>query len=225
MAVLGVDGCRTGWVGVVLTAPGTCHGVWGPTLAEVARRAGPVEGIAIDIPIGLPLTGHRDADVAAQAVLGPRRSSVFLTPIREALLAEDHAEATAISVARTGRGISRQAHGLRARILEAERFCAAAEAPVWEVHPEVCFTVMHGAPPPQSKKTWAGLRLRLDLLEGEGVGLDGLGDAGAKAAPDDVVDAAACAWSARRCVRGDAVSLPAAPPVDPATGRPVAIWV
>lgn len=224
MAVLGLDACRGGWIGIVLAAEAAPRGVWAPTLTEAAQLAGPVDAIAVDIPIGLPSSGHRAADLAAQAVLGPRRSSVFLTPIREVLLVEDHTEATAVSVARTGRGISRQAHGLRMRILETEAFLDSAPAPVWEVHPEVVFTVMGGTPPEASKKTWAGIRLRVDLLGREGIVLDALGAAGAKAAPDDVVDAAACAWSARRLVRGEAVSFPAHPPVDPVTGRPVAIW-
>ena len=40
---------------------------------------------------------------------------------------------------------------------------------------------------------------------------------------DDVLDAAAAAWSARRIAAGEAISLPAHPPVD-TRGRPIAIW-
>ena len=41
--------------------------------------------------------------------------------------------------------------------------------------------------------------------------------------PDDVLDAAAVAWTAGRVVNGDAFSLPDPPELDP-EGRPVAVW-
>jgi predicted RNase H-like nuclease len=91
---------------------------------------------------------------------------------------------------------------------------------VWEVHPELSFTVLLGQPPSASKKTWAGMR----ALEAVGIRLDDLGEAGVAAAVDDVVDAAVAAWSCRRLVNGDAVSFPDPPEDDPETGRVIAIW-
>jgi len=40
---------------------------------------------AIDIPVGLPDTGSREADSVARKFIGPRASSVFPCPIRLAL--------------------------------------------------------------------------------------------------------------------------------------------
>ena len=62
------------------------------------------------MPIGLPDAGHRLA--------GPRWASVFMTPLRAALAEEEFAMATAVNVELAGEGISRQAHGLRAKILQ-----------------------------------------------------------------------------------------------------------
>ncbi|MFI6764988.1 DUF429 domain-containing protein [Streptomyces sp. NPDC050355] len=51
---------------------------------------------------------------------------------------------------------------------------------------------------------------------------DDLGDAG-RTPPDDVLDAAAAAWTAHRIACGRARSVPN-PPERDAGGRPVAIW-
>jgi predicted RNase H-like nuclease len=225
--VLGVDACRGGWVGVVLDG--------GPPTAHVARRfaevvalasaAGPVAVVGVDIPVGLPRTGRRAADVLARAALGPLWSSVFLTPVRAALLAPDHATAVAVNRELAGEGTSIQAYGLRHRVLEVEEHAAGAGHPVLEVHPEVVFAHLNGAPLTVRKKTWAGAALRYRLLAGAGVVLDGdLGLAGRDAAVDDVLDAAAVAWTARRAAAGVARTLPD-PPEDLGDGTSAAIWV
>lgn len=228
VTVLGVDACTRGWVGVVLRPDGSTAAVLDRTLPRLARQlAGSPDApelVAVDIPIGLPRCGHRPADVAARGVLGPRRSSVFHTPVRESLLAPTHAEATAASVRLTGRGISRQAYALRKSIFDAEAFLDVATCPVVEAHPEVSFTVLLGHPPQASKKSWAGVHERLAALRHGGVRLDDLGAVGQQAGPDDVLDAAVVAWSARRVLAGAARSFPESAPRDPDTGRLVAIW-
>lgn len=201
MTAVGVDGSPDGWVAVALAADGTARGVHGPTLDAIVAQVPEAAGIGVDIPIGLPRAGPRRADVDARRLLGPRRSSVFLTPVREALEARTHAEASATARRRTGHGVSRQAYGLAGRILEADAWAPRAPVPVWEVHPEVCFAVLLGHPATASKKTWSGMRERLTALEAAGVGLADLSGTG-RAAPHDVLDAAAVAWSAERLLRG-----------------------
>jgi predicted RNase H-like nuclease len=225
--VLGVDAARAGWVGVALGA-GAPQAYVARGLADLvalARTGGPVAAVGIDIPIGLPDAGRRAADVLAKAAIGPLRSSVFVTPVREALLAPDHPAAVAVNRRLAGEGVSIQAYGLRHRVLEAERYAAGADHPVLEVHPEVVFAELHGAPLPVRKPTWAGAALRHQLLAGQGVALHGdLGLAGHDVAVDDVLDAAAVAWTTRRYVAGVARSLPDPPEVF-ADGWPAAIWV
>ncbi len=156
MRVLGVDGCRPGWVGVLLTEGRVAGVVARATVAALVEEVGPVDVVGIDIPIGLPRSGVRAADLAAQRFLGARRSTVFSTPIAEALRAGTLAEAIAVSRLRTGRGISAQAFALRARILEVAAWLPTAGVDGREVHPEVSFAVMSGAPLPASKRTWPG---------------------------------------------------------------------
>jgi predicted RNase H-like nuclease len=227
--VLGVDACPGGWVGLALRA-GT-RAYFAPTIGELVSAADVdqmVSVVGIDIPIGLPDTGRRRADVLAREIVGARRSSVFMTPVRDSLLAPDHASAVAINRRLAGEGVSMQAYRLRARILEVDawlRNALGADRPVLEVHPEVCFATLAGAALETRKSTWAGVEQRRRLLAGAGVELVGdLGATGAVAGVDDVLDAAAVAWTARRYVRGGATSLPDPPEVF-VDGIPSAIWV
>ena len=222
---LGVDGCPGGWVAVA-PDPDGLRAYAGATLADVLAAAevdGRPDWVGVDIPIGLAEQGLRAADLAVREQLGRRAATLFLTPVRAALETDDYAGAVALNRARTGAGCSRQAYGLRAKILEVDALVRAGETRVFEVHPELSFTTMAGVPPAYGKKTWAGLQERLRLLEAHGLSLDGLnGDTG-RAAADDVVDAAAVAWTARRRAIGVARSWP--DPPQPLPGHPAcAIW-
>ena len=223
--MLGVDGCRDGWVGVA-PDPDAPRVYAAEDLAALVARAeadGPLVRVAVDIPVGLADTGWRAADALAAAALGPRRASIFRTPVRTALEAGDHPAGVAISRAASGAGFSVQAWGLRTKVLEVDALVRAGEDRVIEVHPELTFARMAGHPARHPKKTWAGQTERLALLAGAGIDLAHLvGDPGT-AAPDDVVDAAAAAWTARRVVAGTAVSLPD-PPEPLPYGLHAAIW-
>jgi predicted RNase H-like nuclease len=88
----------------------------------------------------------------------------------------------------------------------------------------VCFARLAGGPLTARKSTWAGAERRRALLAGAGIGLAGdLGGAAASAGVDDVLDAGAAAWAARRVLRGDARPLPD-PPETFSDGWPSAIW-
>jgi predicted RNase H-like nuclease len=156
-------------------------------LAEQAGRAGPLSVIAIDIPIGLPDTGRRRADLLVRKAVGPRWASVFMTPVRPALEAADYAEATATSLRLAGEGISRQAFALQAKILQVDRWVRQTRHRVVEVHPEASFAQLAGGTLHSSKSTWTGVALRRQLLADVGIVLpEDLGPAGEKAAVDDV---------------------------------------
>jgi len=71
------------------------------------------------------------------------------------------------------------------------------------------------------KKVGGGALERIELLRAQGIVLADIGEAAA-APLDDLLDAAAAAWSAHRIAVGEAESLPDPPQV--LAGRPVAIW-
>ena len=89
----------------------------------------------------------------------------------------------------------------------------------------VAYLMLAGAPLPDGKRTWAGVHHRRHLLAAAGIHVpDDLGPAGRLAAVDDVLDAAAAAWTAARVAAGTATPLPD-PPVEHDDGWPAAIWV
>jgi predicted RNase H-like nuclease len=224
---LSVDASKNGWIGIVLDGDDV-GAVAAATIAEIVALAevdGGMTAIGIDIPIGLSNTSLRQADLLARGLIGPRRSSVFTTPVRAALEAADHATAVALNRQATGQGVSIQAYGLRAKILQVDAWLSRSGRRVAEVHPEVCFARMAGRPLQDSKTTWAGTEHRRALLAAEGIRVPAdLGAAGRGAAVDDVLDAAAVAWTARRLVTGRAVPIPD-PPELLDDGRRCAIWV
>ena len=235
--VLGVDGCRGGWVGIVLASPATAHAVFGVHIADVVRaaidRAGPPAVVGVDMPLHLSATGWRLCDQAVRDHLGAKRSSVFPVPPGPALDVDDYAAACALSRELTGKAFSKQLWMLRPKIQELAAWWAASAGAidVREVHPETSFSLMVGAPIGPSKRTGEGLAARRAALARAGIVVpDDVGLGRRLVAADDVVDAAAVAWSARRVAAGRARSFPD-PPVtldgygDPDRGRRVqAVW-
>lgn len=205
--VLGVDGTRRGWVGVRWAANRLDTHIAG-TLAELVELAGDVSVVAVDMPIGLEPSERRACDDAVRPLLGPRRSSLFSPPVIGALAFETYAEANRWSKTTTGRGLSKQAWMLVPKIREVRAFVAEATVPVYETFPELSFLAMAGAPLSHPKRTWTGFATRVALLRDHGLELPtDPGPAGAVAA-DDLVDAAALAWSARRIAEGVAECRP-----------------
>jgi predicted RNase H-like nuclease len=221
---VGVDACKSGWIAVAIDDVRVIEAQFLPRIDALPAVLPEASIVAIDIPIGLPESGRRAADVAARAFLGARRNSVFFTPVRPALAAATHAQASAVATRLTGFGLSQQSFALAAKILEVDEWATLAPCPVYEVHPEVSFAILLNAPASAAKKTWAGMTQRRLALERAGLCLDQLGgEAAVRAGVDDMLDAAVAAWSARRIVRGEAVTFPD-PPIAGPDGALTAIW-
>ena len=223
---MGVDGCSRGWVGI-LVGGDVLEALFAPTiggLAEMARGFGELAVMAVDIPIGLPDMGAREADVMARRRVGRRSSSVFSTPVRAAIELDVYEQAAQIQKRDGGAGLTRQAFGLRQKIREVDFWLSSARFRVVEVHPEVSFAQVAREPLLYAKSTWAGTEQRRQLLMQAGIALPSdLGTAGTRAGVDDVLDAAVAAWTARRVRDGVAQSLPDTPEIF-SDGIPAAIW-
>ena len=241
--VAGVDGVYGGWVAAVTGAASgvsVAFSTWS-SFADVltVAREQKIAVVAVDIPIGLRGTERRTADVKARAMLGPRRSSLFWTPPLCVLHADSYEEANRLSRECAGEGLSKQFYGLMPKIkevralLDMESSCLSTHPRVAEVHPEVSFTVLAGAPMSFAKKNKRdstdrrGAEQRLAALTDH---FPNIADAlraplagTPKAALDDVLDAAAAAWTARRIATGEALCLGEGE-VDE-TGHPMNIWV
>ncbi len=198
---IGLDGFRRGWVAVAID--GDERAISFP--AEISTAlADPFVRAAIDIPIGMTDDGGRACDRLAREALAPHRSRVFTGARRwlwEEFTDPDHANAEA---ARRGQPrASRQLWHLGRKIMEVDMFVRAHRGlDIREVHPELVFLRLHGAPLP-SKKTEQGARVRRDLLVA--AGFEAIDDwltrarRGTGAKPDDVLDACAVALAARDC--------------------------
>ena len=181
------------------------------SLAVVVERVngGELEAVGVDMPIGLAADGTRLADGAARALLGPRRSSLFPTPPACVLDATDYTDALARCREASGKGLSMQAFNLVPKMREVAACVTPALQPViCEVHPETSFAVLRGAPCAHPKRTAEGSAERLVALRAHFSNVDdtiALRPPGAQL--DDVLDAFAAAWTARRIVRGEALVL------------------
>lgn len=192
-------------------------------------EAFPNSTIAIDIPIGLLEIGSRGCDEKARQFLQLRGSSVFTAPIRGALTAACHHEASEIRRAAEGKGMSIQAFLITSKIREVDG--ALRNSPhatrVHEVHPEVSFARMNGdVPLAHSKKTLDGRTNRIALLDREmpGVAAQLVENRRRRyVAADDVLDALATLWTASRIANGTAVEFGSEPAYD-SCGLRMSIW-
>jgi len=141
------------------------------------------------------------------------------------LTAKSYEDACAVNRQATGRALSQQAFGIAAKIKEVDD-AITPECQQWdyEVHPEVSFWALAGGcPMAHTKKTPDGRNERLDLLRTVFPKIDdhlrrrppGVGK-------DDLLDAAAAAWTALRRYRGEASCV--CPPDRDGKGLVVSIW-
>jgi predicted RNase H-like nuclease len=211
-----VDASRDGWVAVRMRGKDIRSAETHQRFRDLLSAAKDVSVVAVDMPIGLPKAEEwpRPPDRAAKAFIGARRSSVFVVPPLEALEAPTYPEAVSHCRERGLPALSQQAYALRRKILEVAE--SADDPRVHEVHPEVSFAAMHGAPLRYSKRSWNGHHERRAIIGAAGIQIpDDLGDLG-QAGVDDVLDAIAAGWTAGRIAAGDAEWLPTDAPADAA---------
>ena len=227
--IAGIDGTPEGWIVVVcddaLESP---NAFLVARLVDLPRR---LQVVAVDVPIGLPEKGARDADCLARKALGePRRRSVFPSPVRSVLGARSWEEACVRSQRADGRRLSKQTFAILPKIAEADALVRSdswARRVIHEVHPELSFAKWSGKPMIHPKKRSAGRKERLALISetfGQGVFESARAALrGHHVGFDDLADAFAAVWTARRIRAGNAEMLPPEGALD-AEGVPMHIW-
>ncbi|MCS0496723.1 DUF429 domain-containing protein [Ancylobacter sp. MQZ15Z-1] len=250
MRVASIDGCKGGWVAVIVEPGGAMRAERISRVGELFDRPDAPDLAAIDMPIGLPDRigpKGRAPERLVRPLLGARQSSVFSIPSRAAVAAALDAEAHpeeglryrhACAVARATsdppRALAKQAFHIMPRIGEIDALLCehpSLRTRLHECHPEVSFWAMNGeAPVPIAKKVknaphGPGLVLRRQLLAAQGFGEDITAAARARAigvGADDLLDACAAAWTARRIAEGRARAFPSPPDRD-RHGLPICI--
>jgi predicted RNase H-like nuclease len=216
--VAGVDGCRGGWVVVTGAEAFVC-----PDFAAVLAKLDGDTVIGIDLPIGLlddHAPGGRIADQAARGLLPGKRSSVFPAPSRCCFGIRSLDQARERNCR-----INQQGINLLAKIEDIDaRMSPVLQERVYEVHPELSFAAMNDDRPVLSGKTrQPGRDDRRALLEREGIVVPERPRPYGGVKEDDVLDACAAGWSARRIANGTAARVPEPPRVD-ARGLRMEIW-
>ena len=227
--ILGLDGCRAGWLVVILEPEsGELKASLAADWSELAPERDRAAMVAVDMPIGLADAGARGCDVAARRLLPRgRKSSVFPAPRRYMLDCGSWAEAQDEGRRRESCGLSKQSWNILPKIREVDEALGPADQDrIREAHPELIFHHLNAWAPLPGKRSPEGREARLELLGDAGLdGVEALLDLfpRAQVQPDDVIDAAACALAARRMLREEAVRLPEAPLCD-ARGLRMEIW-
>jgi predicted RNase H-like nuclease len=170
MFVVGVDGCRGGWLAVRLSRDGTSECRIFPDMASLWSAHRRAALILVDIPIGLPEAANdRTCDKAAREVLGHRRASVFPVPCRAAVYAPDYDAAIKINERLTGKRIFRATWNLIPRMRQVDEMVQAdprARGIIREAHPELLFWGLNKKRPMTFyKKDAAGEAERLEVLQ------------------------------------------------------------
>ncbi len=220
--VIGVDGCPAGWIAVRWADDVTHHLC--RSFADVLALDGAI--IAVDMPIGFPDDGKRASESLVRSRLGDRQSSVFAVPTRAAVMCADYREACAANARLTDppKKVSKQIFHIFPKMREIDALITPElQTRVREVHPELAFWAMNGETPvllPKKVKSRPhdpGLALRRELLVNAGFPLRALPPSVYKSShvgADDLLDACACAWSARRILEGVNLRFPGSPPRD-----------
>lgn len=237
--VAGADGIRNGWL-VVLWHPET-ETIRVRTVDAVDALFDLPEApavLGVDMVIGCPNRaepGGRRCDQEARRRLGhPRGTSVFSPPAYDALQAETYEEAQRRNQASgpDAPGLSKQTFHLFPKIRAlANRMTPARQERVREVHPELAFYAMNGnTPVTASKHSEDGRNRRVDLLAAHGLpdvrtAIDTLAGEAA-VGTDDILDAHATCWTARRIHNGMAERCPPLDEVAPRndSGLRMEIW-
>jgi len=226
--VVGLDGTTKGWVAIILADGRFCSAKTFAKAGDAIAAYPEAQFFGIDIPIGFPPDApKRKADTLARELLKERRDCCFFAPPLSILRASS-AKKQGAEKRRLGAKPSPFAWGLKKKILEVDDLVVEHGVRLREVHPEVSFREMNnGQPVRHKKKSWTGIMIRRRLLKEQGIELPDQIELDQHAGPDDILDAAAAAWTAWRCAsRATGLySVPAKREAELDRGRPVAIWV
>ena len=227
--VVGVDGCKGGWVACFRKNGGLEFQIF----ANFKVLIGAFDQnaiIAVDMPIGLPdavgATG-RGPEGLIRPMLGKRQSSVFSIPSRSAVYAPTYPEACqrAFETSSPPRKISKQGYFLFPKVREIDLLLQADKVlrfRIFETHPELVFRNLKGSPLDFAKKTVEGAKERTALLVDFGFSIHAWPNLKG-AALDDIIDSAACLVTATRIHEHLAQPHPAQPALD-SYNIPIAIW-
>jgi len=171
MNVVGIDGCKYGWIAINLKDDFYWEVNLYSEIGEVLDVYEESDSILIDMPIGLlnESEDERLCDKEIRKYLGyPRGMSVFGVPSRQAIYAKNYAEGNALNKKLMNRGISKQLWGIAPKIKALDQYLKNNEEIrniIFESHPELAFMMLTGRPMQYNKRTKEGYSERLKVLK------------------------------------------------------------
>ncbi|MFB6119155.1 DUF429 domain-containing protein [Halosegnis sp.] len=228
---VGAHWSPAGWVAVAFDdGTASVHDEIGELWAAVGERA---VQLLVDVPIGLVEEGdpERPPDRLARDLLGDQAETIVTQPVREATRKRRYPAAQRVMARKTDTDLSEPAFAASEPIAAVDELLAEvpeARETIGAAHPELCFRAFAGEPLDHPRETAGGYAERLRVLAefdhdapptvqsaAEAV-------AGAPVRIEDVLDAAALAYTARPGP-GELRTLPAEPTTDP-TGLPMRLF-
>lgn len=214
--VLGVDGCKAGWIAIKHTL-GTAdfEAVHFSDFESLVKNFDSNCVIAVDMPVALSNNAVRECDAKARRLLGKRASTLFSAPAVELLNCKSYEEVNQLSKFKFNKGISKQAWNIVPKIREvvaSYKKNTSSKCQIFESHPELSFQAMNnGEVLLQSKKIEDGRLKRIQLIEDSfkvDLNNDFLNKFKKKdVATDDILDSFACLWTACRIAKAENIAL------------------
>lgn len=172
MKVVGIDGCKLGWIAVIMDSFDNWSVEVFGSIEELIHKLHSQDLFLIDIPIGLreDEKNERLCDLQSRKSLGqPRGSSVFTVPSRTSIYCDTYEEANKMNKELVGRGIPKQTWGIVPKIKEVDTYIRnniEIKERLKESHPEVGFWALSGRPMKYSKRKKEGYEERKKVLSG-----------------------------------------------------------
>ena len=215
---IGVDGCRGGWIAAVLD-----HGDMQlkryKYISSLVEEYPSFDAFLIDMAIGLRNSKEQERpDDEARKELGPKGSSVFPIPSRDAVYADGEEAQKQANIRTLGKSLAKQSIAIIPKIRELDIFLndhPEYKNKILESHPEVDFARLNGAvlmsrkqeePGPSQRK--AVLSEFLDKKDLYGM-YDNAKELGCK--QDDLIDAICLAVTGALYAHGQYETIPAEP--------------
>jgi len=216
--IIGIDGCKSGWFSVWENQDKSIHSSVFSNLNELKNffKNESQLIVGIDMPVILSEVIPRQADQLARKLLSKKASSVFTAPTPEMLDQPNYEKASLVSKKLFGKSMSLQSWYLFPKIKDVQTMIHHEDMQIYEIHPELSFRAMNNEQVIlESKKSHEGFAIRNSLLtmHFKNFIFEEIRRQYARkdVMDNDILDALAVLWSAKRIQSNQASFLPQAP--------------
>jgi len=216
--IIGIDGCKSGWFSVWENQDKSIHSSVFSNLNELKNffKNESQLIVGIDMPVVLSEVIPRQADQLARKLLSKKASSVFTAPTPEMLDQPNYEKASLVSKKLFGKSMSLQSWYLFPKIKDVQTMIHHEDMQIYEIHPELSFRAMNTEQVIlESKKSPEGFAIRNSLLtmHFKNFIFEEIRRQYARkdVMDNDILDALAVLWSAKRIQSNQASFLPQAP--------------